>query len=409
MNDILPIRRRSFAQGLGLVGIGASLPNFLVKSALAGPQAEADEPILVVIQLAGGNDGLSSIVPFTNDIYYRNRAKTNVPAKEVLKINDELGFCPSLTGFKELYDDGQLSVIQGVGYPNPNRSHFTSMDIWHLADRQQRETNGWLGRYVDTCHAKNPDPKLAMAIQMNKTPRAISGTAHPGVAFRDPDSFRYTADRGNKRRKDLYTELNKARMSEGHTELDWVATTANNANLASEQVRKLAASYTPHVEYPDTRLAKALMSVSAMIAGGLSTRVYYVSQKGFDTHAGQDVRHPQLMEELGGAVLAFQRDLAKHGNAQRVTSMAFSEFGRRVKENASRGCDHGKAGPMFVVGPKVKPGIYGDLPSLTDLDKGDLKHHTDFRSVYATLLEKWLKAPSQKILRESYPLLEFVS
>ncbi len=305
-------------------------------------------------------------------------------------------------------DEGQLAVIQGIGYPNPNRSHFTSMDIWHLADRQQKETEGWLGRYVDTCLAKIDDPKLAMAIQMNKTPAAIRGDAHPGVAFRDPNSFRYTADRGNQRRKDLYKKLNQAGMSGANSELDWVTSTASNANLASEEIRQIAGSYQPGVEYPDTKLASALKTVSAMIAGGLSTRIYYVAQNGFDTHAKQDVRHPQLMEELGGAVRAFQKDLVKSGNHQRVTSMAFSEFGRRVKENASQGCDHGKAGPMFVFGSKVKAGCYGKLPSLTDLDKGDLKYHTDFRSVYATVLEKWLSAPSDKILGDSYPLLKFL-
>lgn len=409
MIDLPTLNRRGFSKGLGLIGLGASLPNFLIKSALAGPQASGDERILVVIQLAGGNDGLSTVVPFTNDVYYQNRTETHIPAKDVLKIGDDLGFCPSLTGFKELYDSGQLAVIQGVGYPNPNRSHFTSMDIWHLADRQQRATEGWLGRYVDTCFAKVEDPKLAMAIQMNKTPAAIRGDRHAGVTFRDPNSFRYTADRGIKRRRELYSEMNLVGPSGGNTGLDWVTSTASNANLASEEILRIHQGYKTTVDYPETKLAGALKTVSAMIAGGLKTRIYYVSQNGFDTHAKQNVRHPQLMEELGGAVLAFQKDLANQGNDQRVTSMAFSEFGRRVKENASQGCDHGQAGPMFVIGPKVKAGVCGELPSLTDLDKGDLKYHTDFRSVYATVLEKWLSAPSDKILGASYPQLDFLA
>jgi uncharacterized protein (DUF1501 family) len=398
-------RRHFLTQGLGLVGVSAAVPNFLLESALAGPKAQSGQPILVVIQLAGGHDGLSAVVPFSNAEYYKNRPKTGIAKNEVLKINDQLGFSPHLAGFKELHDNGNLSVVQGIGYPNPNRSHFTSMDIWHLADRSRRETLGWLGRYADVCHPKNPDPKIAMAVRMTKSPLAIRGAIHPGVSFKDAASFRYTADRGNEKRKQLYTALNKMTPAGSNDAFNFVSHTANNANEASDKVRQLAGTYKTDIAYPDTKLASSLKTVSALIAGGLNTRIYYVSQGGFDTHAGQKERHAQLMNELGGAVLAFQKDLARQGNDKRVLSMAFSEFGRRVKENGSAGCDHGKAGPLFLIGPGVNPGIHGDHPSLTELDQGDLIHQIDFRSVYGEVLDKWLHAPSAKILGENFPAI----
>ncbi|MFV1994042.1 MAG: DUF1501 domain-containing protein [Verrucomicrobiales bacterium] len=412
MNGLSTNSRRDFIKGgLGMVGAGAALPHFLPNNVIAGPVAQKDGPILVVIQLAGGHDGLSAVVPYTNDDYYKARPKCAYAKNEVLRINDELGFSPAMTGFKELMDEGQLAVIQGIGYPNHNRSHFTSMEIWKLADRERKETEGWLGRYIDAAFEGDPNQKLAIAVRMAKTPLAIKGREHPGVSFSDANSFRYRLADKDEGKEMAYRDFNKVAMKKGEVDsLDHVTRTATNANVASDEVRAIVAQYKGSVKYPKTKLGSALKMVGALIAGGLGSRVYYVQQGGFDTHTQVKTRHPKLMKELCDASLAFQKDLEDQGNAEQVASMVWSEFGRRVKENYSLGLDHGQAGPMFVFGSGIAGGVYGDLPSLaeSDLDKGDLKYHTDFRSVYATLLEDWMGSPSEKILGDAYPRIGFV-
>jgi len=412
-------RRDFFASGLGLVcaGAGAAVPNFLVQTAMAGPQAANDERILVVVQLSGGHDGLSAVVPFNNDDYNRNRKTTRIAANNVIKINDELGFHPDLTSFKTLMDEDDFAVVQGVGYPNPNRSHFKSMDIWHLANNKANTQSssadtsaGWIGKYCDSILQDKNDPQLALSIGTGKAPLAIRGLKNTGLSFSQPDKFRYLGSRNNKKRAASYQMLQKKTSEESSNVLDFISQTSLDANASSEIIRKLASKYQPEVSYPRTRLAASLSTVASLIAGGLSTRVYYVSQGGFDTHAGQKNRHDQLMQELGAAVSAFQKDIVQQGNGDRVLSMCFSEFGRRVKENASQGTDHGVAGPMFLFGQGVKAGIHGEHPSLAakDLIKGDIKHSIDFRSVYATVLDKWMGASSDQILGEKFPHIDCV-
>ncbi|HJN12255.1 MAG: DUF1501 domain-containing protein [Pirellulaceae bacterium] len=416
MSRIKISTRRDFLnQGLGLVAVGAAAPSFLARSALAGPKAQSEEPILVVVQLSGGHDGLSAVVPYANDDYARNREQTRIPTDELLKVDDEIGFHPNLGGFKELFDQGSMAVVQAVGYPNPNRSHFRSMDIWHLANNAALTNStatdisrGWLGKYCDVSFKHDNDPKLSLAVGTGKAPMAIQGREHPGLSFSRPDTYRYLGARNDKRRASAYRKLHEAKPAMASDSLQFVTRTAVDANASSDAIRELASQYKSSADYPRSRLAASLQTVASLIAGGLSTRVYYVLQGGYDTHAGQKARHDRLMTDLGDGVAAFQKDLAAQGNAERVLTLSFSEFGRRVKENWSQGTDHGTAGSLFLFGPGVKAGIHGEAPSLAedDLDRGDLKHKIDFRSVYATVLEKWLGTQSQSVLDGEFPLLD---
>ena len=340
----------------------------------------------------------------------RNRKATLLSADAVLRLNNELGLHPNLTGFRVLLDQHALAVVQGVGYPNPNRSHFKSMDIWHLADNSSRPNScGWIGRYCDSAFKGQPDPKRVIAVGSDRAPLAIQGKEHSGISLQRPETYRYFGDRGNRRLAAAYRTLNRISAVEDsrNPSLQFVAKTAIDANATSEEIAKLASQRTSSVSYPATRLGESLRTVAALLGGGLSTRVYYVFQGGFDTHAGQKARHDRLMTELSQAVAAFHKELSAQGNAERVLTLVFSEFGRRVRENGSQGTDHGTAAPMFLVGPGVKPGLHGQHPSLApgDLDHGDLKHAIDFRSVYATVLEKWLDTPSEPILGKQFPLV----
>lgn len=409
-------RREFLEQGLGLVGVGALVPQFLVNTALAGPQARDGERILVVLQLSGGNDGLSTVVPYRDDDYARNRSATRQPAGSVLRIDDEVGLHPNLKGFQELLEQRALAVIQGVGYPNPNRSHFTSMDIWQLADNSGRPVRqGWLGRYCDRSFPAPRQPTLAVAVGSAEAPLALQGREYTGLSLQRPESFRSAADQsGNRRLGQTYRNLtgNASARDGASANYQFLARTAVAANASSEQILKLAQARRSGVTYPQgqgpqSQLTASLQTVAALIAGGLPARIYYVFQGGYDTHAGQKARHDQLMTQLGEAVAAFQKDLGQQGNSRRVLTMVFSEFGRRVRENFSQGTDHGAAAPMFLIGPAVKAGPHGKHPSLADadLDQGDLKHALDFRSVYATVLENWLGTPSQPILGDRFPLV----
>ncbi len=408
MSD-LHSRRAFMAQGLGFVGAGSLLQNAINAQLTPDPTSLAGDRILVIIQLSGGHDAMSALVPYGHDAYGRVRKATRITEKEVLKLNNEVGLHPNLKGFKELHERGAFAAVPGTGYPKPTYSHFKAMDIWHMADRRGRAvTRGWLGRYFDAAFPKNLDPQLSLAVGSGKTPLAIVGGAHPGLCFSRPESFTYTGAGRSKERVKLYGQMNASAKNSAASNLDFVTQTAANANACSAEIRRLARAHKPKATYPSTSIGRALRTVGAMVAGDASTRVYYVKQGGYDTHSGQRTRHDRLMAELDAAVMAFQQDLDAQGNAKKVMSMAFSEFGRRVKENGSEGTDHGAAGSMFLIGEGVKAGVHGKHPSLTELQGGgggSLVHTVDFRSVYATVLEKWLKTPSEKILGKQYPLL----
>lgn len=398
-----------------------------------------DGRILVILQLAGGNDGLNTVIPYSNDFYYKARPTLNVPAKNQLALSDSLALPATMPEFKSLFDGGNLAVINGVGYPNPNRSHFRSTEIWQSAsDAERAESHGWIGRYFDNC-CKGADPTVGIAIG-GQTPQAFVAETPTGVSFDNPKNYRFVSSSGKMKgavdnEEYFYRQLNRmdtASSGDAHSggdhdlnsggsigavagpvtapgsSLDFLERTAMDAQLSSDKIRAILNKPAPPAQYPNSQLANSLRTVSQLIAAGMPTRVYYVSLGGFDTHTNQAGAHDRLMTDLSRAVKAFVDDLKAQGNFDRVLLMTFSEFGRRVAQNGSGGTDHGTAAPMFLIGPKLAPGLIGEYPSLDpkDLDAGDLKFKTDFRRVYATILDKWLQAPSEKILARKFDSLE---
>jgi len=414
-------RREFVKKGLTIVAVGMTAPSFLTRTALAlnNPwdlaQAQSrpgtpDENILVVVQMGGGNDGLNTLVPFTEDAYYRARPTLAVPQKDVLRVTDTLGLHPNLGKVKGLYDKGAMAVIQGVGYPNPSRSHFKSMEIWHTADPEGRVVRyGWIGRYFDSKCPICEQPTVGVNVGP-AMPLAMKAESGNGVTLETPETFQWMPSMngiGEKEEMELFRLLNAPATNEPGT-IDFLRHTAMNAVISSERVREAVGKYKGGIEYPNNRLGYGLKLIAQMIAGNLSTKVYYANMTGFDTHAAQRGVHEALLRELAEGVEAFYRDLEAQGNADRVLVLAFSEFGRRVAENGSAGTDHGMAAPMFVFGKRIKGGLYGQHPSLTDLVEGDLKHAIDFRSVYATVLDKWLGADPAKILGAPFERVPFI-
>lgn len=414
-------RREFVKKGLTMVAVGATAPSFLTRTALAmnnpwdiaqvtSRPGVPDDHILVVIQMGGGNDGLNTVVPFGEEAYYRVRPTLAVPANNVLKVTDTLGLHPSLAKAKTLYDKGAMAVIQGVGYPNPSRSHFKSMEIWHTADPEGRVVRyGWVGRYFDSKCPVCEQPTAGVNVG-SSLPLAMQAESGQGVTLETPETFQWMPSLngiGEREQVELFRLLN-ARASNEPGTIDFLRHTAMNAYVSAERVRDAIGMYKGGVEYPNTRFAYSMKLIAQMVAGNLPTKVYYAHIAGFDTHAAQRGAHDRLLNDLASGVEAFYRDLEAQGNADRVVVLAFSEFGRRVAENGSAGTDHGTAAPMFVFGKPIKGGLYGQHPSLTDLTDGDLRHGIDFRSVYATVLDKWLGADPAKILGAPFDRVAFI-
>jgi uncharacterized protein (DUF1501 family) len=444
MSDIPTLKTRREFLRTTMLGSALSwtVPTFLANtfSALHAEAADKatqittgkDSQILVVLQMAGGNDGLNTVVPFANDHYHKARPRIGLKADAVLKLNDNVGLHPGLASFKSLFDAGQLGVVQGVGYPNPNRSHFRSTDIWMTASDSDRfEKHGWIGRYFDAnCSGSDPTAGVAVGRQM---PLAFAGKNPKGVAVDNPSNYRFMGQAptmaGDKdTTEESYRKLNMieepgAEVNSGGSigaisgaammtgsPLDFIERTALDAQVSSDQIRAIANKVENKATYPGSQLASSLKLVAKLIGGGLSTRVFYVSQGGYDTHTNQPGTQERLLRDLGDSVKAFTDDLKAQGNMERVLIMTFSEFGRRVAENASQGTDHGAASAMFVIGNKVKAGLLGEYPSLApgDLFQGDLKFKVDFRSVYASVLEQWLKTKSEPVLGRKFTPLAIV-
>ena len=423
MRDPTAYSRRVFLQqGVTLASTVATVPWFIERSAhgvmhplgcaVSSRPGINDERILVVVQLGGGNDGLNTVVPYFDNRYYAARSTLAIGppgqarqgAGAALELDEDagLGLHPALSGLKELYDDSKVSVIQGVGYPNPNRSHFASMDIWQTG-RTDGKGTGWIGRYFDNTCNGSPDPQGAVAIG-RQAPLALMGDVQKPVAFENAGLFRWTGQDLHAALGEPYDAIVRAGALEGvdaNSQQSYLMRTSLDAQVASDRIRTAVAKRTL-VNYPGNRLANQLKMIGAMIRDGLSTRVYYASLGGFDTHGSQLGSHNNLMNQLGSSLKAFQADLAAQGNEDRVLTVVFSEFGRRVAQNGSGGTDHGTAAPMFLVGSKVRPGILGNHPSLGDLDRGDLKFGIDFRSVYAGILGDWMQADSDAILGERF-------
>ncbi len=406
---MLILTRRQLLKNAALVSaMGCIAPEFLTRTALgrdAQVKAERDASVLVVVQLSGGNDGLNTIVPYGDDNYHRVRNRIGLKQEQLLTINDQLAFNGQMKGAKSLYDAGQLAVVLGVGYPNPDRSHFRSMEIWHTAsDSDKYEGRGWIGRYFDACCA-GAAPYAGVAVG-NERPQAFAGNSGIGVAFDHPDNFGWRPGRAGDTLAAFKTVNAGATRN---VSLDFLRHCTSNAITSAEEVKAIAGNGNRGGRRGGgDPLARDLGVVADLISGGLPARIYYVSIGGFDTHANQVGQHDNLLGRVATALENFQQRLTEDKTAERVATMVFSEFGRRVEENASGGTDHGTAAPMLVVGAAVKPGLYGKQPSLTDLDRGDLKYGVDFRSVYASLLTGWLGVDAGKVLEKRFPSVPVV-
>jgi uncharacterized protein (DUF1501 family) len=410
--DSMHTRRIFLARGLTILSAASTLPMFIQRTAEAlnnpadSPLTQTaagrgDDRILVVVQLGGGNDGLSTVIPVDNDDY-RNARPTLAVTQNLLDLGggSGLAFHPNMTGLKSLYDAGELTVVLGAGYPNPNRSHFRSTEIWQTADPVNIDSTGWLGRYFDAqCSGQDPIKSETAVSIGSLSPLTLNGDKFQPTSFQNPENFQWLAGAGWGKQqvalRNVYQKLNGINPPCplcSNPSLNFLQRTALDAELSGRDIRAATEDHQNAVSYPDSPFANSLSLVARMIIARMPTRVYYVSMGGFDTHAAQQRVHDNLMTDLSDGLAAFTKDLKASGNLQRTLVVTFSEFGRRVAENASAGTDHGTAAPMFVLGGSIKPGLIGTQPSLApgDLTMGDLKFTTDFRSVYAGILQDWL-------------------
>jgi uncharacterized protein (DUF1501 family) len=434
---MMPLRRRDFLKRSAvLMTAGLGVPAFLAETALAlshpAPisatssmldpvQAQAqvsrgrralpalDRRVLVVLQLAGGNDGLNTLVPYGDPLYYQARPTLSIPQDQVLALDDQLGLSPQLGNLKARYDQGQVAIVQGVGYPNPNRSHFEAMDIWQTAAPERSEPSGWLGRYLQACGC-GMDSHLE-AIQLGSTVQRSFWTELTLVpAISRLAAFQYGSPRANPAARSYEVEALRRALSEtrGRPEEEYLRQATLTALDDADTLARVAQSYQSSVTYPQTYLGESLRTIAQVIAGDVGTRVFFATLGGFDTHANQAATQQRLLTDLDGSLEAFFQDLEQMQRQDDVVVMTFSEFGRRVFENGSNGTDHGTAEPLFVVGGAVNGGVHGPTPSLQQLDRGDLRFTTDFRSVYGSLLSGWLATPPDQILGGVFPSLPLV-
>jgi len=405
-------RRTFLQQSLGVAVLGGTVPAAFMRAASAqtlptlGTSVDPGN-VLVVVQMGGGNDGLNTIVPWSDDSYHRVRPAISVAENTVLKIDDRIGLNPALAGLNELYKEGRVAIVQGVGYPNPNRSHFEATQIWETASPDRPQTTGWLGRYLDrTFPAGTKPPSLFEAVALGDTLPAALVAQHVDVAaIAALNTYAYNTVKDAKTSAGV---LYDGAKPGGSPYLGLIADTARQAYHGGDVLRGKLAAYKTAITYPTDPFSTQLKLAAQIIGSNVGTRIIFVSIGSFDTHANQRAQQDRLLKYMGDGLLAFYKDLGAHNLDKNVLTMTFSEFGRRVSQNASNGTDHGTAMPLFVVGGGVKGAIYGEHPSLTDLDHGDLKFSTDFRSVYATVLEKWLGRNPGDVISGSFKTLPLV-
>ncbi len=396
------LSRRAFLNATlrnsSLIALAPTVPGFLAQAARAAAP-ERDGQVLVVIQLDGGNDGINTVVPFGDEGYARYRKTLRLSQDQLIKINDQVGLNPGMRAAATLLESGRLAVVPGVGYPNPNRSHFQSMAIWQSARLDPEEHNGpgWLGRGLDTTPRPVDGQASSLYLGSGAPPLALRGRRAVASALERIDDVILDAPIGS---TGMSAEENDLAAFVRRSTLD--------AYTTADRIAELARGRDSSTRYPSTPLAERLQLAARLLKGGYGARVFYTSQSGYDTHALQLPRHFSLLTELSEALRAFLDDLANAGLAERVLVLCFSEFGRRVEENGSAGTDHGTAGPLFLAGPRVKPGLAAPMPSLLDLEEGDLKMTVDFRRVYATILESWLGISSPAPLNGTFEPLPFL-
>ncbi|VTR95741.1 Uncharacterized protein OS=Singulisphaera acidiphila (strain ATCC BAA-1392 / DSM 18658 / VKM B-2454 / MOB10) GN=Sinac_7508 PE=4 SV=1: DUF1501 [Gemmata massiliana] len=394
--------RRQFltraVRGSSLLALGSAVPQFVAQTARAA--APGKDTILVVVEMTGGNDGLNTVIPYADDLYHKARPTLRQTKQQVVVLDDHVGLHSGMQALRPLWEAGNLAVVQGVGYPNPDRSHFEAMDIWHTADPKRAATTGWLGRASGEMENRSGGVPI-LHVGTGKAPLAATGAQGRGaVSVGDQNSFRLelgNGDRKDSRRKLLDAVTTPATSTDDDDPLAFVQRRQVQTLTAVENLREL-------LEGPRAirgfggGLQQKFQLIAGLIARGFGTRIFYVSLDGFDTHADQAPAHQQLLTQLATGIGEFFRELKDTGNDSRVRVLTFSEFGRRVNENGSRGTDHGAASCVLLAGGGVKGGVVGKHPSLSDLDSDDLKYHTDFRSLYATLLDDWLNCDSKSVL-----------
>ncbi|MCC6428979.1 MAG: DUF1501 domain-containing protein [Phycisphaerales bacterium] len=399
MTSIHPSRREFLGSGLAattLLASGLSLPGFLARTARAA-LASPGERILVVIQLTGGNDGLNTVIPYGDDRYHKARPTLRITPDRVLKLGDReggdgLGLHPAMTGMKDLYDRGLLSVVNNVGYPNPDRSHFRSMDIWHTASMApEGRDDGWLGRVVDLTAREGQAPP-ALVLDDTALPLALKAKTQSVPTVGSIDAFRLQDPGGN------VTGAIAAKRAAASDDLLFVQRTLIDGIDNAKRIEAVSKDRRSGTKYPNYGLANRLGQIEQLISAGFGARIYYTSLGGFDTHSKQGLTHEPLLRELSDSLAAFMAGLKERGLEDRVMVLTYSEFGRRVKENGSQGTDHGAAAPMFIAGAGCKPGVLGGGIDLADLDEGDVKHRIDFRRVYAGVLGSWLAIDPGRVL-----------
>ena len=401
------MKRRDFIRNTALVSGAFMVPAFLKPLEAMAMSSLTGYKNLVIIQLSGGNDGLNTIVPYCNDIYFQKRNTIAIKETDVIPLDDMQAFNPNLSALKEIYDQGYMSIINSVGYPNPDRSHFRSMDIWQTAsDSNQFLTNGWIGRYLDANCQNNKSQSPYTAIEVDDTlSLAMKGAKMKAIAVQDPYKLFQTT------REPFFKDLVHSQNSEHLNEdnLGYLYKTMIETYSSADYIQNTSKTYKTTAEYPATQFANQLKTVSKFINSGLQTRVYYVSLSGFDTHVGQQGQQGRQLKIYGDAVAAFIKDLKQTNKLDDTLVMTFSEFGRRVEQNASNGTDHGTANNIMLYGGKLKKaGIYNPAPDLSTLDNGDLKYQVDFRDVYATVLDKWLNVDNSLVLNKNFAGLQFI-
>ena len=396
------MERRDFLKRSALASSAMMAPSF-IRAFENTPSSISGFKKLVVIQLSGGNDGLNSIIPYRNDIYYNNRPKLAIPKTKIIQATDELGFNENLAPLKELYDQGYLSIINSVGYPNPNRSHFRSTDIWQTAsDSNEYLESGWLGRFIE-----EQGEKSHLGIEVDESLSVILKGKHMnGIAARDAELFRRNME------KPFFNEVLNQQTGDHLSEhnLGYLYKTMIEAKSSAKYLAEKTRTYRSTQRYPDNPFAKQLKDTAEFINSGVETQVYYISMGGFDTHANQDNRQKRLLTTYSEAISSFIKDLKKNHTFKDTLVVTFSEFGRRVAQNASKGTDHGTANQVYIIGKKLqKAGFYNSAPNLAQLDNnGDLKYEIDFRCVYATILDKWMDVDDTRILNKNFSKLDFV-
>ena len=362
-------------------------------------------PVLVVVQLTGGNDFMNTVVPYGNELYYDYRPTVCVPQEEVLPIDDGLGFSPDVAPLKELYDKGQVAIIQGVGYPNSSRSHFRGMDIWHTCEPDTIANEGWLGKVIRELDPRKENPLTGVSFGRG-LPRALSAKGVTVTSVGDLDTYGLMTSISDRDQRqgalDIFQKMYGPAIGTGPVR-DYLAETGMSILNGADTLKRAPEVYSSEVEYADNPIAKSLRDIAKVHLAGLGTRIFYAQHGGYDTHANEGPVHPRLLKELTGAVMDFFQDLRDHDASTNLVMLVFTEFGRRVRDNGS-GTDHGAGGGAFVIGDKVDGGLYAEYPSLEpdQLDTGDMRFTYDFRGLYSTVLEQWLSLDAKPIVGGAY-------